>query len=162
MFNIYGAKGAKLCYQCKETCCLIPSSPFLTESDVDRIKSSTNFREGEFSETKITKSKKRYRKIKTGNLGNCMFYDHEKALCTIYSARPVDCQLFPLDIHQIDGIYYWILYEICPLSEVVVSKNIDYAEEFFLPQLKKYLEQYAEYDFPLFDENRWKIIRPFS
>jgi Fe-S-cluster containining protein len=49
------------------------------------------------------------------------FLDHERCAflngegkCSIYDIRPLDCRLFPLDIIEEDGDYYWCIFTTCP------------------------------------------------
>ncbi|MGA9998012.1 MAG: YkgJ family cysteine cluster protein [Pyrinomonadaceae bacterium] len=43
----------------------------------------------------------------------CVFLD-QKGKCSIYAQRPLDCRLFPLDIIEEDGEYYWCVFTTCP------------------------------------------------
>lgn len=46
------------------------------------------------------------------NRKQCKFLDN-KGLCTIYDIRPLDCKLFPLDIIEQEGSYYWCIFTTC-------------------------------------------------
>jgi len=49
------------------------------------------------------------------NGDRCYFYRDGK--CAIYSARPLDCRIFPFDIREVDGGLFWIVYtDLCPTS----------------------------------------------
>jgi Fe-S-cluster containining protein len=43
----------------------------------------------------------------------CVFLDRE-GKCSIYDLRPLDCRLFPLDIIEENGEYYWCVFTTCP------------------------------------------------
>lgn len=43
----------------------------------------------------------------------CTFLDTQ-GRCKIYDIRPLDCRLFPLDIIEKDGEYYWCVFTTCP------------------------------------------------
>lgn len=43
----------------------------------------------------------------------CTFLD-KQGKCKIYDIRPLDCRLFPLDIIEQDGEYYWCVFTTCP------------------------------------------------
>jgi Fe-S-cluster containining protein len=48
------------------------------------------------------------------NHNRCAFLDRRTGKCRIYDARPLDCRLFPLDIIEEDGEYYWCVFTTCP------------------------------------------------
>lgn len=48
------------------------------------------------------------------NHKRCAFLDRQSGKCRIYEARPLDCRLFPLDIIEQDGEYYWCIFTTCP------------------------------------------------
>ncbi|HEX8737695.1 MAG TPA: YkgJ family cysteine cluster protein [Pyrinomonadaceae bacterium] len=48
------------------------------------------------------------------NHNRCAFLDRQTGKCRIYDARPLDCRLFPLDIIEEDGEYYWCVFTTCP------------------------------------------------
>lgn len=43
----------------------------------------------------------------------CTFLD-EHGRCRIYDLRPLDCRLFPLDIIEEGGEFYWCVFTTCP------------------------------------------------
>jgi len=47
---------------------------------------------------------------KKKNLTECIFWDDSTGGCKIYESRPMDCRMYPFDIHYIDGSYHWIVY----------------------------------------------------
>lgn len=44
--------------------------------------------------------------------------------CGLYSDRPLDCRLFPLDIIEVDDEYWWCIFTICPKHEDIKKKLI--------------------------------------
>lgn len=77
--------------------------------------------------------------------GPCMFFDHETQLCTIYQNRPLDCQIFPLDIAEHNHRLHWVLYrdDRCELSQLVSEEVLMYAEKLIVPLLSDYLTEFA-------------------
>lgn len=47
------------------------------------------------------------------NHDKCPFLDRN-GKCKIYEMRPLDCRLFPLDIIEENGEYFWCVFTICP------------------------------------------------
>lgn len=91
------------CLQCGARCCFLPWIP---KEECDLV---TEFQD----------------EVET--LGNVHFFlDRRKCkfvnsggVCEIYMMRPLDCRLFPLDIIEEDGCYYWCFYTVCPnLAEI--------------------------------------------
>lgn len=77
--------------------------------------------------------------------GPCMFFDPETQLCTIYQNRPLDCQLFPLDIAEYNHRLHWVFYrdDRCELSQLVSEEVLVYAEKVIVPLLNDYLAEFA-------------------
>ena len=44
--------------------------------------------------------------------------------CHLYQNRPLDCRLFPLDIIEEDGEYWWCIFTICPRHQMIREKLI--------------------------------------
>lgn len=46
--------------------------------------------------------------------------------CGVYPSRPLDCRLFPLDIVEHEGAYWWCVFQSCrhpgPLGELLVER----------------------------------------
>jgi Fe-S-cluster containining protein len=64
--------------------------------------------------------------------------------CSMYKDRPLDCRLFPLDIIEEDGIYWWVIFTTCPQNVSIRDKLIP-----LIPNLEKeitpaILEQYKK------------------
>lgn len=74
----------------------------------------------------------------------CMFFNKNNKKCNIYAIRPVDCQLFPFDIHKIKGKFYWVIWKIpCTITNKKnKEKYLKFFEKNIIPNFKKYLEEY--------------------
>ncbi len=44
--------------------------------------------------------------------------------CYLYADRPLDCRLFPLDIIEEDGKYWWGIFTLCPKHREIKNKLI--------------------------------------
>ena len=74
----------------------------------------------------------------------CMFFNEETRLCNIYSARPLDCRLFPLDIIREDGKIYLILHtELCSINQAVLDAYVQYAQAHLIPLIKPHIREYT-------------------
>jgi Fe-S-cluster containining protein len=62
------------------------------------------------------------------NIGSVAFIENCKYAkgnrCDIYEDRPLDCRLFPLDIIEEDGKYWWCVFTICPKHKEIREKLI--------------------------------------
>jgi len=63
-----------------------------------------------------------------GNI-NCIFLDESSRMCPIYESRPLECELFPLDIKMDGGKLVWSLCLKCPAAEKAV-KDAGIREDF--------------------------------
>jgi len=52
----------------------------------------------------------------------CEFEKDSK--CTLYQDRPLDCRVFPLDIIEEDGEYWWCIFTFCPQHAKIREKLI--------------------------------------
>lgn len=79
-------------------------------------------------------------------LCGCPFLKGADRTCSIYRARPIDCQLFPLDINMREGEPWWVVYRLpeCELSWAITEAHVAAAERAALPLLGDDLETYAE------------------
>lgn len=98
--------------------------------------------------------------------GGCHYV--KKGYCSIYPSRPLDCRLFPLDIVEERGKFYWCIYTVCPKYNSIRGKL-----EPLLPVLEKmfsktFFREYrsacgvAEQFYPPLVKHRYKLIREFS
>jgi len=101
------------------------------------------------------------------NHDKCPFLD-QNGKCKIYEMRPLDCRLFPLDIIEENGEYFWCVFTICP--------NWRKMKELFeplLPALEKrissslwrqFVKQIAttKEEYPPYKNGQYVIIKKFT
>lgn len=86
--------------------------------------------------------------------------------CTIYARRPLDCRLFPLDIIEQDGDYWWCIFLSCREPEALASVLVP-----MIPRLESLLTPgiIAEYQrqiavtrasYAPYREGRYRLVRP--
>jgi hypothetical protein len=128
-------------------------------SDIKAISELTRLHETEFVEARINPE--------TGNSvlfvsppegSGCRFHDTASGNCTIYSARPIDCRLYPLDILFKDGSYYWILWQYCEITQNDLEALLVYGEA-MLPLITEHVHDYATVPLETMDNNPYQIIR---
>ena len=79
------------CISCKNWCCH-NESPYASKDELLRL--GVN-------------------RITCNNKGSCIFLDsHGK--CKTYKNRPFECKIFPIDIQDINGSLYWVIWNVCP------------------------------------------------
>jgi len=63
--------------------------------------------------------------------------------CYLYEDRPLDCRLFPLDIIEEDGEYWWCIFTICPKHQKIREKLIP-----LIPKIEKLItpEMFEQYE----------------
>jgi Fe-S-cluster containining protein len=96
--------------------------------------------------------------------GRCTFLDDNK-MCTIYDLRPIDCRLFPFDIAELDGRYYWIVYDkFCQLKVGNWEEQVAKFEQEYLPELSPYLREICTRTRkPSPDQaGDWRLLRPVA
>lgn len=87
-----------ICHECRGQCCHMP---WLSKDEfhlADKFPDSINL----IGDTAFFLDHDR-----------CTFLD-KQGKCKIYDIRPLDCRLFPLDIIEEDGEYYWCVFTTCP------------------------------------------------
>ncbi len=153
-----------ICNYCvrKESCCTLESPiipPFLTDYDVKAIKRNVPMEENLFM-TKTSSPDGMVRSVRFKNR-KCIFF--QKGRCQIYNWRPLDCRLFPVDVHFERGNFFWIVYDFCQLSENELGKLLSYARSEILPLFrdKQELMQYYKYgiNMELYKNNRWRRLK---
>jgi Fe-S-cluster containining protein len=119
-------------------------SPFLSSGDIDRIGLDLN----QYSEIR-TYGDESVRVIKTSDNG-CYFYKDGK--CSIYSERPIDCRLFPLDIiENSQGGLTWIAYTNLCHREFDPREYLKGAK-LLLPEFGEDIYMYAKIKLPGMDK----------
>jgi len=120
------------CMGCSEHCCRMP----------EMLKEEHDFMSSKFDD-------KKFKKIRDTNfiLGyeQCIFFN-EKSGCEIYKYRPFVCRIFPMDLLEEDGEYWWCIYTTC-------SKCVELQEKLepLIPKLESLItrdifEQYVNQD----------------
>jgi Fe-S-cluster containining protein len=99
------------CEKCDKKCCVSYPTIALYKEEKDIIR-------------KYNKSIKRINNTFWMLDEKCKFYNQEKERCSIYSIRPFDCRLFPLDIIKKNNKYYWCIYTSCPSYKTIGKKLI--------------------------------------
>lgn len=142
---------------CKECsgldCCGINSQgtfigpAYLTRYDIRMIEKFTGISRDTFCQTRINPA--------TGNTvfflkivnNRCIFLDHCGGLCQIHAIRPIDCRLFPLDIHKINQKFFWVMYnyEFCNLTKMDKIQLLTFKDQ-ALRFLREEIEDYATCD----------------
>ena len=157
----------EICPRCRSCiCCEKIEPPFFTQYDIDHIEQKTALCEKDFVVRKKHKDGE-IKLLKRKSSGECLFFDTDKKKCKIYDFRPLDCQLFPLDIYEEKGKYFWICYNVCKLGRVSsgrIQEMVRNAESRILPWLKNYVEEYADQPMNIFSESKsnWRIIAKIS
>lgn len=132
------------CISCKDKCCRwdVACPLFVTSQEMSKI-------------SRVENAKDFNKKIP------CVFFN-KKSLCEIHSIRPTDCRFFPLDIVNISGKFFWIVWVInCSISK---QKDFEpYLKEFeneLIPLFKDNLEDYSKFRFEeLSHKYRFNVVR---
>lgn len=61
--------------------------------------------------------------------------------CTIYENRPVDCKLFPFDLHVINGKIFWIIWK---FRDTKNKQNKEAYLKFFEKKYSTFLKTYGK------------------
>ena len=64
--------------------------------------------------------------------------------CTLYNDRPLDCRLFPLDIIEVNGEYWWCIFTTCPKHDSIKKKLIPLIPKLENCMTSKIFEQYKK------------------
>ncbi len=145
---------AAVCPDCRGQCCQLP---WLNEDEQQRLAlqfpEAINFIDG------------------TAFLLNhqaCVFLDRQTGKCRIYEARPLDCRLFPLDIVEQDGEYYWCVFTTCPNWEKMkelLEPFIPLLEDKFNAALwRQFCRQIAvtKEEYPPYRNRQYVIVKRFA
>ena len=124
------------CEYCKvsQKCCRVLkvkgtlSPPLLTTHDKERLVNHLGEGICDFIQYEYDcKSSKHLMFLRTHARGGCLFYRNNK--CQIYDVRPLDCRIFPLDILEAGGHFYWIIYDTFCRQEIECERLVNYGEE---------------------------------
>jgi Fe-S-cluster containining protein len=64
--------------------------------------------------------------------------------CHLYEDRPLDCRLFPLDIIEDEGTYWWCIFTVCPKHEIIRDKLIPLIPGLEARITEKIFDQYRQ------------------
>lgn len=127
--------------------------PFLFGGEVTRIGERSGIQAEMVADIRHDHLGRSFQTLRSTNPG-CIF--HVDGLCQIYRDRPIDCRLFPFDVHEtVDGRLFWVVYtKLCPV-------NFDYKP--YLSGVKALLKeanisetemrQYSHYGKRMYDED---------
>lgn len=151
----------KICRSCLtfECCKKSGFSAFLTKSDIQKIKEKTRLSEIKFAQKK--KFKNKYLWFLKRKNGHCIFFDESQSSykrCKIYSFRPFDCKLFPLDIVLENKKFLLIKYTICNGNGNSLKDQIKIAKQKILPGLKQCLFEYANFPTEFHKKGYWEKL----
>lgn len=86
--------------------------------------------------------------------------------CGVYSARPLDCRLFPLDIVEHEGAHWWCIFQNCrhpgPLGDMLIPL-IPALEALITPPIwEQFVRQIAatRTHYPPYAAGQFKLVRP--
>jgi Fe-S-cluster containining protein len=158
------------CRDCPSStvCCSVATrggqieSPFLLPSDVAAIAGALQARPESFVENRVnTVTGNAVSFIRSQQAQGCRFHDRTTGHCEIYAVRPLDCRLFPLDIAQIDGIYYWILWQYCLITDNDLTELLAFGQQ-VLPLIADSLRDYATVPISGMTKTSYRVIRPLE
>jgi len=148
-----------LCNTCQDhSCCTTFASPLIFNSDLLKIKSVTNEKFFEFIKVN---DKKMMALTKKKDSSSCHFWD-SKVGCRIYQHRPLECRMFPFDIHKIDNEYRWVVYTCNPNSDWQWAESYLQMLETdpVFPELMENIEEFT--DLSRMEENSGEIQYPYK
>src|SRR5436309_525118 len=106
-----------ICSSCpvNTKCCRHADPPDLVAHDLRLISRSPAARNIAFHED-LPEELRPLRKMARRSSGECIFLTDDRQ-CAIYDIRPLDCRLFPLDLTELNGEIWWVIYHsFCPLG----------------------------------------------
>ena len=100
----------KLCGNCThQSCCTNFTRPVVFSHDLADLASIGKHSSKFIQKIKINGKDVNVIKKRNGSK-ECIFWDSESKLCSIYEKKPFDCRAYPFDIRFIEGKYRWIVY----------------------------------------------------
>tara|TARA_Y100001934_G_C12313017_1_gene755937 strand:- start:716 stop:1180 length:465 start_codon:yes stop_codon:yes gene_type:complete len=82
------------CSQCGDCCTGAPGFVWVSQSEIDELADLIGLDSEQFEETYVRKIGAR-RSLREFPNGDCVFFDTEKKGCSVYRARPIQCQTWP-------------------------------------------------------------------
>jgi len=97
---------------------------------------------------------------------NCCYF-YKNGRCTIYSARPFDCKIFPFDIIKYRDQFCWIVYlDLCPPEVDFSLKDEDFeAAKQYLREANVTLADltaFVRYGRDVMAPHRYKLLEPVT
>lgn len=145
--SVIESQAFSFCRQCTvaDRCCtkLGPDfdlpAPIVTEAEARRIRLHLGGKPRDFVTAWARSATIGH--IQTNADGRCVF--HHDGRCTIYDARPFDCQVFPLDILRIGERYYWVAFtEFCQ-QPMHLETMLVYGESLLARKDSGFLQDFA-------------------
>jgi Fe-S-cluster containining protein len=133
------------------------AAPHLLDGEADRIAELTGLDVATFAHEDADATGHAFLSLRT-IAGSCYFY--RDGQCGIYAARPFDCRMFPFDIIENAGRFYWIAYlELCPV-EFGFDQMFGAVKRLLATRkvTRKMLHQMVTYGASLMGEHKFKII----
>jgi|SRR3989344_2746691 len=93
------------CTGCGKCCTGTPGYVFLSEQDLHRLAEHFQLTPEEFAKQYTRKEEDRLALIDQPSTGDCIFLKDKK--CTVYQARPMQCQTFPWWLHNLRNPEDW-------------------------------------------------------
>lgn len=103
------------CKGCSECC----KTPWLLSEEIEKLNPKEKQNLYSINETSFIKSNPKCAFEKNGS---CMIYNH----------RPLDCRLFPMDLIEIDGEFWWCVFKSCKKHHTLAKKI-----QLIIPELEK-------------------------
>lgn len=98
----------------------------------------------------------------------CAFLERRTGKCRIYDIRPLDCRLFPLDIVEEGGEYYWCVFTTCPnwekmreLFEPFIPLLENKIDSSLWRQFRKQIAVTKE-EYPPYKNGQYVIVKKFA
>lgn len=150
MHNLLGGVNFPECDGCSKCCCL----PWLLREEYSAHKK------------KFGKVVKRINSIAfIKGVAKCKLIKKDR--CCAYKYRPLDCRLFPLDLIEEKGKYWWGVFTICPQHDELKKKLIPLIPKLEVMITREIFEQYkrqimlTKKIYPPFKLGLYKKIKKF-
>lgn len=91
----------------------------------------------------------------------------EDGRCNIHANRPVECQIYPLDLKRLNGIITWILWNSCPATtsmiEDYISQQVSEYETKLTPEwVCEYVLHHETNEPEKYASMSYQIIKPYN
>jgi hypothetical protein len=98
--------------------------------------------------------------------GVCKYVKDDR--CSVYPNRPLDCRIFPLDVLEVDGVFWWAIYTTCPQHKIIRKRLLPLAAKLEKVITSKMWEQYLEETrviktaYPACKSGEFELLRKFN